>query len=424
MSVPRRLNVVIVGGSIAGLCVGVALKTLPEIGSITVLERQQSSQLQDQGAGIRIGDEVGEFLQRFANAPMSCYGIPINSLNILDLEGRIIIHRDIVNNCATTWTQLFRVLMLAFTERSGDETASTTYRYSCNVRDVTECDDRAQIHLVNDAGKEETLLADLVVGADGASSRVRDIMLPETRRTYAGYVLFRGLVPVEDISVDAKHVMDLSATFCFNQNSQMLSYTVPASKVGPPDSHKLVNWGWYMKKTDEELAELMTDVNSVRHCFTLPPGGMCTRLADEMRAQAQSELSPQFAEAVAKTRNPFVQVITDSLALENTFRGGKVMLLGDAAAGQRPHPASAVTQACLHAQLLRLHVQGRLSPDDWSREVQLVSSTVVSAGQDLGQICLSETLNPNEKVRLYVAKSVTVQRFLNERWRLCSSEVN
>ncbi|OQV04704.1 FAD binding domain-containing protein [Cladophialophora immunda] len=422
MGVSRRRDVVIVGGSIAGLCVGVALKTLPEVGTITILERQPSSQLQDQGAGIRAGDEVVEFLQKYANAPMSSYGLPLHSFKILNQEGKVIIHRDVVSSCATTWSQLFRVLMLAFTEKSCDDAAATAYRYSCNVRDVTERDDRAEVHFVDDIGKEETLLADLVIGADGASSKVRDIMLPDTKRSYAGYVLFRGLVPVEDLSAAAMQVMDLCGTLCFNQSSQMLSYTVPASRVGPPDSHKLLNWGWYMRKTEEELAELMTDVNGARHYLTLPPGGMCTQLADEMRAKAQNELSPQFAEAVAKTRNPFVQVITDSLALENVFSGGKVMLLGDAAAGQRPHTASAVTQACLHAQLLRLHLQGHLSRDEWSREVQLVSSTVVSAGQELGPICLSETINPSEKARLYLTKFLAVQRLLDEKWKRFSSE--
>ncbi|OAP62304.1 hypothetical protein AYL99_04507 [Fonsecaea erecta] len=421
MDVQHRLDVVIVGGSIAGLCVGVSLKTLPEIGSITILERQPSSQLQDQGAGIRIGDEVAEFLWRHANAAMSSYGIPLKSIKILNQEGEVTFHRDVVGNCATTWSQLFRVLMLAFIEKSSDEGAVVTYQYSCKVWDVIKHDGKMKVQFVNDTGKE-TLLADLVVGADGASSNVRAIMLPDTKRTYAGYVLFRGLVPVDHLSVATTQVLDLSGTLCFNSNSQVLSYTVPASKVGPPDSHKLLNWGWYLRKTEEELAELMTDINGVRHCFALPQGGMCSRLAEEIRARAQNELSPQFAEAVAKTKNPFVQVITDSLALENIFSDGKIVLLGDAAGGQRPHAASAVAQACLHAQLLRLHLQGQLTRDDWSREVQLVSSTVVSAGQDLGPICLSETLGPREKARLYLARSMEVQRTLNERWRIFSSE--
>ncbi|KIX96037.1 uncharacterized protein Z520_08292 [Fonsecaea multimorphosa CBS 102226] len=420
--VPRRLDVVIVGGSLAGLCVGVALKTLPEVGSITVLERQPSSQLQDQGAGIRVGDEVAEFLQRYANASMSSYGIPLNSFKILDQGGKVVINKDVVSNCATTWSQLFRVLMLAFTEKSCDDVAATKYRYSCNAWNVIERDDRVEVQFVNGVGKEETLLADLVIGADGASSKVRDIMFPDAKRTYAGYVLFRGLVPVEDLSVATMQVMDLSGTMCFNRNAQMFSYIVPANKVGNPDSHNHFNWGWYIRKTEEELAELMTDVNGVRHLFTLPPKGMCRHLADEMRAKAQDELPPQFAEAVVKTRDPFVQVITDSLAPENLFWGGRVILLGDAAAGQRPHTAAAVTQACLHAQFLKLHLQGQLSRDDWSREVQLVSSTLVSAGQDLGAICLSETINPSEKAKLYLAKFLAVQTLLNERWRLFSSE--
>jgi 2-polyprenyl-6-methoxyphenol hydroxylase-like FAD-dependent oxidoreductase len=36
--------------------------------------------------------------------------------------------------------------------------------------------------------------ANIVIGADGASSTVRRLLLPEVDRTYAGYVAWRGTV--------------------------------------------------------------------------------------------------------------------------------------------------------------------------------------------------------------------------------------
>ncbi|EXJ73941.1 uncharacterized protein A1O5_02235 [Cladophialophora psammophila CBS 110553] len=286
----------------------------------------------------------------------------------------------------------------------------------CNVQNIIDLGEQGEVCVTNDEGQSETLVADLIIGADGTSSTVHSIVLPQTKRTYAGYVLVRGLVPTEELSDDAIRVMDFSATLCWNRNSQMLSYTVPARKDGPPNSHNFLNWGWYVKKTEEELNELMTDGDGQRHHYTLPQGGMRAHLADEIRMTAQDELSPQFAEAVEKTKLPFVQVVTDSGAPSNVFSDGKILLVGDAAGGQRPHAGSAVTMACFHAHLLRLLLQGLMSLDEWSRETQFVSSALVKAGQELGSICLSTDLDPSEKAKSFLGGSLAAQKLLTEKW--------
>ncbi len=347
--------------------------------------------------------------------------MPMKASTILNVEGQVVLRRDIVGSCGTTWVQLFRVLMLAFVEGNGEKSTTCKYRYSCSVRDIVQRDGLVEVSTTTDTGEEETLKADLVVGADGASSKVREILLPEIKRTYAGYVLLRGLVPVEEFSEETRRVTDSSATFCFTRNSQVISYTVPASKTGPPDSHNVLNWGWYQKKTEEELEQLMTDVTGKRHFVTLPQGAMREEVADEIRARAKKELPPQLLEAVTKTKALFVQVITDILSTQNMFWDGKVLLVGDAAAGQRPHTAMAVAQACFHAHLLRLYLQRSVSLEQWSKEVWTVSSTVVSAGQEMGPICLSETIEPGDKARLFLGKMLPCHKLLSERWAAFSA---
>lgn len=307
---------------------------LPQVYSITILERHPEKQLQDQGAGIHIGEEVQEFVSRYASIPPDQYAIAGNLIRILDTEGTLLISREVKRHYMTTWGQLFRVLKVGFLH-SDTGGSRCEYRYSCNVSNIVERSSKVEVSFTNTAGNEETAMADLVIGADGASSTVRDLMLPGIKRTYAGYVLLRGLVPIEQLSDSAVKVLDRSGTICLNRNSQTLSYTVPGTATFPPEESISLNWGWYCATSEEELAELMTDVNSVRHTFTLPPGGMRSHLAEEIRTRAQSELAPQFAEAVGKTKAPFVQVVTDAWAGENVFQGGKVLLVGDAAAGQR-----------------------------------------------------------------------------------------
>lgn len=382
-----------------------------------MLERYQQGQLKDQGAGIRVGDEVASFLRKYANAVVGDYTTPMDFFNVVNMEGDLFSSIPFTGNHSTTWIQLFRALMRGFVGENAGHPTTCKYRSGCNVQTLIRHDEKVEVRMIHEDNTEETLLADLVVGADGASSKVREILLPEVKRTYAGYVLLRGLVPVEELSDGAKNVMSSAATFCYNHNSQMLSYTVPGYHLDEPQKDILLNWGWYQKKTPDELVELMTDVAGKRHNFSLLPGGMQEHIAAEIRAQAQRELSPQFAEAVAKTKAPFVQVITDAYSPQKVFWDGKVLLVGDASGGQRPHTASAVTQACLNADMLRQYLQGRISLDVWTRETQAVSKLLVTSGQELGPIVLSQTLDLGEKSRSFSAAFRECQRRFAEKWQ-------
>jgi hypothetical protein len=79
----------------------------------------------------------------------------------------------------------------------------------------------------------------------------------------------------------------------------------------------------------------MTDDAGIRHKYTLPVGSIRQEVVDAVKKQAQREMPPQFAELIQKTAQPFIQTVTDNIAGGNSFLGGKVLLVGDAAAGQR-----------------------------------------------------------------------------------------
>ena len=236
------------------------------------------------------------------------------------------------NSWSTSWGRLFVGLRQVF-EKTSANAVSTEYRTSCRVVNVIDQGSKLQVVAAESGGREESWLADLVIGADGASSTLRHLVEPDSTRTYVGYVALRGLVPTPELSEKAQNTFENSAAFFLPEGgSQVVSYTVPDADV---DSGTCVNWVWYQLKTEEQLADLMTDSQGVRHSFTLPMGSMRDEVVEAVHKQAETGMPPQLTEAFKKTKQPFVQIVTDNLAGENSFFGGKMLLIGDAAAGQR-----------------------------------------------------------------------------------------
>ena len=102
----------------------------------------------------------------------------------------------------------------------------------------------------------------------------------------------------------------------------------------------------------------MTDFQGRKHCFTVPASNIQSRVWTSKKAHAESILPKVFAEIVAKTSDPFVHIITDVIAPNLSFMDSKVLLVGDALAGFRPHVGSSTAQAALHALLVEKWIKG------------------------------------------------------------------
>ena len=80
----------------------------------------------------------------------------------------------------------------------------------------------------------------------------------------------------------------------------------------------------------------MTDVDGERHHITMPPGKMRPAVWETYKQVARDRMPPQFAEVICKTKYPFAQAITDVISPKQSFLDGKVLLIGDALAGEPP----------------------------------------------------------------------------------------
>jgi hypothetical protein len=107
-----------------------------------------------------------------------------------------------------------------------------------------------------------------------------------------------------------------------------------------------------------EFEESMMDVDGVRHRIALSAGKMQNQRIEIVRTR----MPLQFVEIIAKTKYPFVQAITDVISVKNSSMGGKVLLIGDALAGFRPHTVASTSQTAYDALLLADLVSGKTTP--------------------------------------------------------------
>ena len=132
----------------------------------------------------------------------------------------------------------------------------------------------------------------------------------------------------------------------------------------------------------------MTDRNGIFHHVTLPVGLIEEQLWTKQKEVAAATLPQPFAELVRATVNPFVQAITDVKSDEISGMGGKVLLVGDAVAGFRPHTAASTNQAALHASLVRKVFQKEADLEDvvkiMMRYADYASQSGIRMGTSMG----------------------------------------
>ena len=296
----------------------------------------------------------------------------------------------------TSWDLLYYLLRANFdgvesvycnVPEKADGDGSGEYRYGCTVTGLKDRGSKGvQVEFEDRDGKSQSTTADLVVGADGPSSTVRKILLPDVKREYAGYVAWRGTVPESEASGEAKEAFVEKFTFYHMRGTQILAYVIPGENGALEPGKRLINWVWYCNYPEgsEELEELMTGADGKRHGVTLPVGQMRPEILEQQRAYAKEILPPQFAEIVCNTKQPFIQAITDVIAPRNSFFDGKVLLIGDAVAGFRPHTAASTSQAAYDAQLLSQWFNGEMGRQEWEARTMEYARNMQGKGVEMG----------------------------------------
>ncbi|WP_328516552.1 FAD binding domain-containing protein [Tardiphaga alba] len=205
------LRVAIVGGSVGGLFAATLLQRAGH--QVKVYERSTHG-LQGRGAGLVPQDEIFEILRLLGHSGIADAGIVASERITLDRFGTII-DRVARSQMQISWDYLYTTLRSILDEGS--------YYVGKAVASVGESEQAAWIRF-DDGGHAD---ADLVIGADGIGSIVRQAVVgPESRPTYAGYVAWRALLPEPLLPASAARILSGKFTFFHMEGGQALGYLV------------------------------------------------------------------------------------------------------------------------------------------------------------------------------------------------------
>jgi len=388
-------SVIIVGGSLAGLMHALVFLSLPSPPKVRILERSPTALLHDQGAGVVAGSETQEFFAKYVR-PGRDIAVTSPMRHYLNRKGDVM--PETVKHQTqrmTSWDLLYHLLRWRVEGRESghtqglemDDRPKAQYENGCTVTGIADEPEGARLTWTQHDRGEQSAIADLVIAADGASSTIRKLLSPTVERQYVGYVGWRGTCPETELSEAAREVFIERFTFYHTDGNQILGYVIPGRDGTLEPGKRLFNWVWYCNSADgsPEHEDLMTGNDGKRHAITLPVGAMKDSVWKKQQEYAAEILPPQFAEAVRKTEQPFVQAITDVISPQNSFMNGKVLLVGDSLAGFRPHTAASTGQAAFDALTLGQWMNGETTKEKYDEKVLEFAQRLQHHGVVLGE---------------------------------------
>jgi 2-polyprenyl-6-methoxyphenol hydroxylase-like FAD-dependent oxidoreductase len=330
MSKPRAL---IVGGSLGGLF---AAHLMRSIGWEAEVFERATGDLASRGVGLGTHDALFDVARRAGIAFDRSKGVAIDSYICLDRSGRIV-HEMAMQRVMTAWTHIYRPLR--------DKLPSEHYHAGKQFERIEETENRVTACFADGS----RLSAELLIGADGPRSTVREQFLPSLRPTYAGYIAWRALVAESDIPSAARAAVFDRYAFCLPDGEVAVSYPVPGPDGDNRPGKRSANIMWYRPVDAEALRDLCTDAQGIHH-DAIPPPLLRSELTAAIRDDARAQLAAPIAEIFLRCPRPFFQPIYDLASPQLVF--GRVALLGDAAFAARPHVGAGVTKAALDATSL------------------------------------------------------------------------
>lgn len=205
------MKIAIIGGSIAGLTVGILLQRLGI--DVTVLERSEHT-LSGRGAGIMLPQALIQecIASNLFDADIPC--LLVKSRSFITKNEKCLFEQSL-SAMGLNWSDIYANLYKRFPQES--------YRQGETVKAITLVNDSYQI----DTMKGSTFQFDYIIGADGFDSFVRKTTSHNISPQYAGYVAWRGTVLLSQIM--DQQIFEGHIPYYVFPKGHILLYRIPSS---------------------------------------------------------------------------------------------------------------------------------------------------------------------------------------------------
>jgi 2-polyprenyl-6-methoxyphenol hydroxylase-like FAD-dependent oxidoreductase len=340
MAVKTTRKAAVIGGSMSGLLCGLQLRRAGW--HVDIFERA-GGELAGRGAGIVAQPHLIAALRDFGFDTRQL-GVDVAMRRILDRDGRVSAELACAQTM-TAWERVYRALRDLF----GNENYHPGKSFSGFTEDAKSVTARFA-----DGGQAT---CDVLVGADGLRSSVRDQCAGPLAPIYAGYVAWRALVPEATLPDTVKRDVFPYMAFGLPPGEQFLAYPVAGEDNDLRPGQRRLNVIWYRPADEQnELQRLLIDEQGTRHALSIPPPLIRRALIEEMKAAAERLLAPQFRDVVRSIGEPILQPIYDLVSPRMAY--GRVAIVGDAAFLIRPHVGAGVSKAADDAIALARALDG------------------------------------------------------------------
>jgi len=353
---------------------------------VTVLERS-GEELKDRGVGIGVPPSAFEMLVARDLIDADLPGFRIETVVRLcrtpehERYGYLAWAQP-GNIVALNWGNLYRNLR--------KRVPNGAYRTRHQVIGIQQTDDGTASVILADGRRLEF---DLLVCADGYRSLGRQTLFAEQRVEYAGYILWRGMLPEGEIAESAP-LEGVLVTPGYRGGHGVFSFVAGPDGSAEP-GRRLINWAMYLLVPEDEFAAFFTDASGQRRDGTLPPDSIPGWREAGLKRRARELLPDYYAEIVERSSGTFAHAIYDCTVPAYGTR--RVCLTGDAAAVTRPHTASGALKAINNAVTLATALSGEARLDvalwNWNLEQTAAGNRLVHLGRQLGDAFVTNAVD-------------------------------